>query len=341
VASNDLKDLLLQDYRYRCEAMWKSEQSGETRVNLFIGLITLCVGAIGALVAKGTSLPAETLRFLVPAALSALLMVGLVTLARMITRNKNTDLAKHQLDLIRQTFKDHFDEGFVRYNLFPGIAPRGFGGLAHTVAVMNGLLCAGIVAAVVVPLSEVRLATVAADGLAIVLAFGAAVWLQLYYIDCEDRKSNASLTAAFPKPTHAGGVVFKVQDGISYYLLIRPKNKAAEWVLPQGHIEPGESHSDAALREVREETGVVARLAGPIGQVSFEKASIEQVSKFYLMERICEIASLEDRDRQWLPIEQALQQEIFEETRYLLHAAARRRTHAVDAISIADAGVPK
>jgi 8-oxo-dGTP diphosphatase len=34
------------------------------------------------------------------------------------------------------------------------------------------------------------------------------------------------------------------------------------WSLPGGHIEPGEPARAAALREVREETGVVAEIAG-------------------------------------------------------------------------------
>jgi 8-oxo-dGTP diphosphatase len=37
---------------------------------------------------------------------------------------------------------------------------------------------------------------------------------------------------------------------------------AGLWSLPGGHIEPGERARAAALREVREETGVVAKLAG-------------------------------------------------------------------------------
>lgn len=37
---------------------------------------------------------------------------------------------------------------------------------------------------------------------------------------------------------------------------------AGLWSLPGGHIEPGETASAAAVREVREETGVEAELAG-------------------------------------------------------------------------------
>ena len=38
---------------------------------------------------------------------------------------------------------------------------------------------------------------------------------------------------------------------------------AGYWSLPGGHIEPGETARAAALREVREETGVEAELGGP------------------------------------------------------------------------------
>lgn len=46
-------------------------------------------------------------------------------------------------------------------------------------------------------------------------------------------------------------------------LVKRAKPPLAElWSLPGGHIAPGESLADAALREVREETGVTPRLIG-------------------------------------------------------------------------------
>ena len=37
------------------------------------------------------------------------------------------------------------------------------------------------------------------------------------------------------------------------------------WLQPGGHIEPGETPAEAALREAREETGLDVRLAGPDG----------------------------------------------------------------------------
>ena len=50
----------------------------------------------------------------------------------------------------------------------------------------------------------------------------------------------------------AGGVVL-VGNAI---LLLKKYN--GDWVLPKGKVEPGETHEETALREVKEETGVKA-----------------------------------------------------------------------------------
>lgn len=52
----------------------------------------------------------------------------------------------------------------------------------------------------------------------------------------------------------------------SEVLLIRRGNAPmrGRWSIPGGRVEPGETPAEAALREVREETGVIVGLAGVI-----------------------------------------------------------------------------
>ncbi|MGL4610067.1 MAG: NUDIX domain-containing protein [Trueperaceae bacterium] len=52
----------------------------------------------------------------------------------------------------------------------------------------------------------------------------------------------------------AGGVVFNKTGQV---LLLGHRN--GTWVFPKGHLDPGETHLMAAIREVEEESGVVAR----------------------------------------------------------------------------------
>jgi diadenosine hexaphosphate hydrolase (ATP-forming) len=51
----------------------------------------------------------------------------------------------------------------------------------------------------------------------------------------------------------AGGVVFNKAGQV---LVLGHRN--GTWVFPKGHIDPGETHVTAAIREVEEESGVVA-----------------------------------------------------------------------------------
>lgn len=52
-----------------------------------------------------------------------------------------------------------------------------------------------------------------------------------------------------------GAVIFREDNGVKKFLLIRNK-RSAHWGFPKGHIEPGETKEETAIREVLEETGI-------------------------------------------------------------------------------------
>ena len=87
--------------------------------------------------------------------------------------------------------------------------------------------------------------------------------------------------------TSAGGVVYRLVDGLPLYLLIRDSYR--NWGFPKGHVEKGELPDGAALREVSEETGLAdLAMRGLIetidGHVRFRGKRIHKICHFYLME---------------------------------------------------------
>lgn len=60
------------------------------------------------------------------------------------------------------------------------------------------------------------------------------------------------------------------------------------WSLPKGHLEEGESAEEAAIREVREETGLVGAVVAPLGTIDFwfmaEQRRIHKTVHHYLMQ---------------------------------------------------------
>jgi 8-oxo-dGTP pyrophosphatase MutT (NUDIX family) len=147
-----------------------------------------------------------------------------------------------------------------------------------------------------------------------------------YIITAESRLANGfrkskKLTGSM---THAGGVVFRwVKDKGGKkleYLLVQASASPTEWVLPKGHIMPSERMEETAVREVREETGVWARVWYELGGYDFnDKHGIRADVRIYLMEKETEgQPDNEHREHVWLPFEEAIQKVRFEESRALL-----------------------
>jgi 8-oxo-dGTP pyrophosphatase MutT (NUDIX family) len=131
-----------------------------------------------------------------------------------------------------------------------------------------------------------------------------------------------------PQERSAGGVVVRGEE----VLVIVPRRRAADGArvlgLPKGHIDPGESALEAALREVREETGVEAELVGELGEVRYwyrrHGRTIPKSVVFYLLRYLS--GDTEDHDEEveearWMALERACTELTYEGEREIASRA--------------------
>ena len=121
--------------------------------------------------------------------------------------------------------------------------------------------------------------------------------------------------------SHAGGVVARTVDGEREYLLVEPRRNPGGWVLPKGHIEPGETPEMTAVREVEEETGVRAAVIAQAGESSYAVYGQPVHVIFFLMRYQEEVSRHTDRLRAWRRYEEALRMLSFDDARGVLTQA--------------------
>jgi 8-oxo-dGTP pyrophosphatase MutT (NUDIX family) len=115
----------------------------------------------------------------------------------------------------------------------------------------------------------------------------------------------------------AGVVLVRRMRGRWWLAAARPQGKrAGTWVLPKGIVDPGETPSEAALREGYEETGVRAVLSSKLGDIRYvytwDGERVFKIVSFYLAHarggRIGEVPAgmeVEIAEVRWLPLAEA------------------------------------
>lgn len=85
------------------------------------------------------------------------------------------------------------------------------------------------------------------------------------------------------KTISAGGIARKVVDE-KVYIVLTKEPKRANWVLPKGHQEKGETLEQTAVREVKEETGLenikIVKKLGTKERLSYEKDEYKTIHYF-------------------------------------------------------------
>lgn len=133
------------------------------------------------------------------------------------------------------------------------------------------------------------------------------------------------------KDFSAGGVVVRGDD----VAVIVPKRRGSQsgkvLGLPKGHPDGDETEIETAIREVREETGLVAEPVDKLGEIrySYERKgqAIDKRVVFYLLEyRSGELSHDHEIEQvQWMPIEEAVEALTHSGEREMVARALSRR----------------
>jgi 8-oxo-dGTP pyrophosphatase MutT (NUDIX family) len=308
------KEFLLAEHKYFGDLFWKNEEMGERRVTILTTLITAIIAAIAALLKQASGPDYLSVLAIAVFAAAGVSVLGVMTLLRMMRRNRTSDEYKGCLDEVRRMFRMHFDgeKALADYHPF-GISrnekpfERTMGGLTHFVAALNSIVFSGLACLIVMAMDELfgirpALANLFSYGVffiivsvLVVLVFSLSFFLQYLWI----KKS---------RPTHAGGVVYQIKNGRPCFLVVTAKRKAEEWVLPKGHIGEKEKPEAAAVREVGEEAGVQAEIRKRIKTASFRTEKEKVEAEFYLMEYKQEIPDRRQDNRKikWCFLEEGI-----------------------------------
>jgi 8-oxo-dGTP pyrophosphatase MutT (NUDIX family) len=120
----------------------------------------------------------------------------------------------------------------------------------------------------------------------------------------------------------AGSIVVRLDRKEPQVLLVTAKRNPKNWIFPKGHIEKGETPEAAAIREMREEAGVVGTVIGPAAVAEYSFLGARARVEYYLVRLTQEEGPPEDgRSRIWCGLDEALERLSYKNNRKLLRKA--------------------
>jgi ADP-ribose pyrophosphatase YjhB (NUDIX family) len=126
-----------------------------------------------------------------------------------------------------------------------------------------------------------------------------------------------------PSILQAGAVVVRGQGASAEVLLVSAKRDPRQWIFPKGHVEPGESAAEAALREMREEGGVDGEIIKSIGVSTYESGKDRVRVSYFLVRYSRAVSTTETRRRRWRSFSEARELVSFDDARELVDKAER------------------
>ena len=145
------------------------------------------------------------------------------------------------------------------------------------------------------------------------------------------KKASGSTRSTTRTEVSAGGVVYRRQDDDVEVILAARRTRRGDlaWGLAKGGIEAEESPEQAAVREVREETGIEAEIEASLGETRYfyvwEDVRIRKTVHFFLMRATGGDPNDRDdemEDVKWFPLERALKRAAYRGEREVLGRAA-------------------
>jgi 8-oxo-dGTP pyrophosphatase MutT (NUDIX family) len=127
----------------------------------------------------------------------------------------------------------------------------------------------------------------------------------------------------------AGGLVVDTSRGCAALIGRLDRRGRLLWSLPKGHIEEGETAEQAAVREVEEETGIIAAVQAPLGSIDYwfvaeDRRVHKTVQHFLLSARGGELSDedVEVTEVAWVPLGELGSRLAYADERRLVRLAA-------------------